>query len=504
MNSIIIRKYEYQSDKARNYFASPTFIDGIELSQIHIEGFPIFNEEFSNQYDSFQFVASDFDLVFSRTDNTLTTEGDTLEQLLSADLDNHCLACKVDIGGKVFGGLIDVNSIKFIDDHTADGYKIQLTVFDWAKEFSQFAQGKPTRANGGTINSYLGSNLFAAIDGSTLPAYFAVNTDSLNWEARVGYVPVIIRELWFFIINSGGADSCVTWKLFEDLCKAFGLIYKFTVIGEVGNYYWVSLNVAFRDTGFTDANAVTLKWISRERGYISDVNANTIQCFKFMKEEPISAGTYPADPNENHFYGTVFNKDNVTTADGYVYTLAGGTGEEGLYSNGGGLSINKLTNPFPFDVADKVNFVEMNYYFDMRYGGSAAQWVYYVLVDGDARLGWGTTRQAKYISFPRLFTKDGYVIGGESNITTHNPRSVSHPENIHTLWYSLIENTCGVVYKFLLSTFKMYAQGRVSLADGLGVNLFDHDSINHLTHKIFKLSNLDLNNKETDVYMVSD
>lgn len=503
MSSIEIRKYEYQADGAKNYFASPTYVDGISLTSIHVDGFPIYNEEFQNQFDSFEFVASDFDLVFSRLEATLTTNGETLEAFLSHDLDNHCLACKVDISGKIFGGLIDVNSIKFIDNLDSDGYKIQLTIFDWAKEFSSYTQGKPTTANGGTINSYLGSNLFRSVDGTSLPTYFDSNTDSLDWNTRVGYVPVIIRELWFHIISSGKADSCSTWKLFEDLCKAFGLIYKFTVIGEVGNYYWISLNIAFRDTGFSDANEVSLEWITRERGYISDINANVIQCFKFMKEEPLSAGTNPADPNEDHFYGTVFNKDYTATYDGDV--PAGYSFEEGIYASGEGISLVKVNDPFPFNVTDRVNTVDMNYYFDSRYTADGDYW-YYVM--GNSAEYWFYTPQirlAKYISFPRMFTKTGYTVNNFSfPPTTQNITYIAHTDDIHAVWYDLIESTCGRAYKYLLSTLKMYAQGKISLMSSFNINLFDYDTIGHSVHKIFKLSNLDKQNREVEVYMVSD
>ena len=144
MNGIEIRKYEYQASRAKNYFASPTFIDGITLENITVDGFPIFNEEFANQFDSVEYKASDYDLIFSRLENTLTTTlSDTLETFLSTDLDNHCLACKVTIGSKVIGGLIDVNSIRFIDNLDGNGYKIQVTIFSMAKELSLATQSAP-------------------------------------------------------------------------------------------------------------------------------------------------------------------------------------------------------------------------------------------------------------------------------------------------------------------------------------------------------------------------
>ncbi len=513
MSSIEIRKYEYQASRAKNYFASPAYIDGINLTRISIDGFPVFNEEFANEFDSFDFKASDYDLVFSRMENTVTTTlSQSLETFLSTDLDNHCLVCKVTIGSKVFGGLIDVNSIVFIDDLAGDGYKLKLTIFSIAKEFSQAVQGKPFQPRLETtfINNFLRTTstvsqtpLFALIGEERLPEYIFVNVNNLDWYNRLGYEPVLITELWAFMCDNDRTEGVVIWKLFEDLCATFGIIYKFDFTGNFGNYFEITMSLAFRDTGFT-SETIDINWLTRERGFISDINANVIQCFKHQKEEPLSTGTLPAAPNETHFYGTVFNKDEITTADGFVYTLAGGTGEESLYSNGDGVTINKLINPLPFDVVDKVNFVEMNYYFDCRYGGSAAQWVYYVLVDGDARLGWLTTRFAKYISFPRMFTKAGYVIGGESNITTHNPRAISHPENIHTLWENLIENTGGACYPYLLQTFKKYAKGTIQMPEDFDINLFNKFSINHETYTIFGLRNLDLNKREAEIFAIQD
>jgi len=235
MSSIEIRKYEYQEDRAKNYFASPTYIDGITLSRILIDGFPIFNEEFANQFDSFEYKASDYDLVFSRLEDTLTTTlSDSLETFLSTDLDNHCLVCKVTIGDKTFGGLIDVNSITFIDDLTSDGYRIKITIFSLAKEFSQFAQGRPnspTPAPYHNINGYIlsGRNyFFNGIDDIGMPLYMNIDSSGLDWVTRVGYEPILVKELWAHIVTVGFADNATTWKLFLDLCTSFGLIYKFT------------------------------------------------------------------------------------------------------------------------------------------------------------------------------------------------------------------------------------------------------------------------------------
>lgn len=504
MSLIEIRKYEYLPNRAKNYFASPAYIDGITLDNILIDGFPIFNEEFANQFDSFEYKASDYDLVFSRLENTLTTTlNQSLEAFLSTNLDNHCLVAKVTIGSKTFGGLIDVNSISFIDDLTSDGYRIKITIFGLAKEYSLATQGKPAVLFG-DINLVITQVLGFCVDGFAIdPFYRTFEQSKANFVTRIGYNPVIISELWSFIQNSSQFNNVVAWKLFEDLCTSFGLIYKFEITGDYSNYFIINISIAFRDTGFS-SDTISVNWLHRERGFISDINANVIQCFKHQKEEPISAGTQPATPNETHFYGTVFNKNDITTADGYVYVISGGTGEESLYSNGDGVTINKLSNPFPFDTVDKVNFIQMNYYFDIRYAGSSGQWIYYILVDGDARLGWLTTRQPKYISFPRMFTKAGYVIGGESNLTTHNPRAISHPENIHTLWATLIENTGGACYPYLLSTFKKFVSGKISLLNDFNVNLFNKITVNEETYTIFKLSNLDFNNKEVDVYAIQD
>jgi len=513
MSSIEIRKYEYQDTRAKNYFASPTYIDGITLDKILIEGFPIFNEEFANEFDSFEYKASDYDLVFSRLESTLTTTlSQSLETFLSTDLDNHCLVCKVTIGNKVFGGLIDVNSIVFIDNLDTDGYKIKITIFSMAKEFALATAGSPIPLVAGDIyiNTFIRSTfatsiscLFAMVDGERLPEYANIFPDDLNWNARIGYEPVLIKELWSFLIDNDRTLDTSTWKLFEDLCTSFGIIYKFEFGGNVNSYFEIQLRLAFRDTGFS-GDTISVNWLSRERGFISDLNANVIQCFKFQKEATIiGSGVVRVQVNEDHFYGTVFNKDDITTADGLIYSVGGGNGEEGLYSNGEGLTINKLNNPFPFDTVDKVNYIDMNYYFHTDYTASGGRIFHYILSDTVA--GWNATLQAKYISFPRMFTKQGYIVQAEQGfLNSHNPRIIYHPEGIHNVWYQLIENTGGVCYPFLLQTFKKYVRGKISLMSGFDVNLFDKITVNSETYTIFKLSNLDLNNREVELFAIQN
>jgi len=513
MSSIEIRKYEYQADRAKNYFASPTYIDGIVLDKILIDGFPIFNEEFANQFDSFEYKASDYDLVFSRLENTLTTvNSDTLETFLSTDLDNHCLVAKVTIGDKTFGGLIDVNSISFIDDLTSDGYRIKVTIFSMAKEFSQAVMAQPNQPSFqvNPFNQYIkatnisgtGEAFFETIDGEKLPSYVTINTDNLNWVSRVGYEPVLINELWAFLIINERTNGAVCWKLFEDLCTSFGIIYKFDITGNSGNYFTVQMSLAFRDTGFT-SSTISVNWLHRERGFISDINANVIQCFKHQKAgDIIGSGTVPIQVNEDHFYGTVFNKDDIATYDGDV--PSGYSFEEGIYKNGDGISLVKLNDPFPFSVTDKVNFVEMNYYFPPNYYSTT--WRYYVL--GNSSDGWYSDpniRKPKYISFPRMFTKQGYTVTEQTVINqTHNITYIAHPNNIHTVWEDLIENTGGTCYPYLLQTFKKYVSGKISLLSDFNVNLFNKITVNSETYTIYKLSNLDYANREVDVFAIQD
>lgn len=509
MSSIEIRKYEYQASRAKNYFSSPTFIDGITLNRILIEGFPIFNEEFVNEFDSFEYKASDYDLVFSRLDSTLTTSSQTLEYFLSNELDNHCLVCKVTIGGKVFGGLIDINSIKFIDNLDSDGYKIKITIFSMAKEFALATEGKQRQPSFTThrINDFLKEKsvsncMFYTVDSQVLPNYVDINTDNLDWVSRVGYEPVLVHELWAHIVNAGLADSASCWKLFQDLCTGFGLIYSFSYGGDVGNYFEITLSVAFRDTGFS-GNALSINWLNRERGFVSDINANVIQCFKHQKAAGLLAINAELDIDENHFYGTVFNKDDITTADGDVYSVGGGIGEEGLFSNGDGLTINKLNDPFPFNVSDKVNFIEFNYYFSPYYstGGTGVG----SFVFGDARGGFfDGVRYKKYISFPRMFTKAGYTI---TEITTTGNRKTSyiaHPEGIYELWYDLVHNTAGLCYLYLLQTFKKSVNGKISLMSDFDVNIFDKITVNAEQHTIYKLSNLDFAERTVDLFAIQD
>ena len=446
---------------------------------------------------------SDYDLIFSRLEDTLTTNGQTLETFLSTELDNHCLACKVTIGDKTFGGLIDVNSITFIDNLDSDGYKIKITIFGWEKELSLWSSGKPRSFTiNRNITQVIQNYLESGLDGQYNSTYLTFDFTNLNFTERVGYIPVLIKELWFEIRNRGIGDNVSTWLMVQDLCKAFGIIFKIYNDDVINDYFNIQVSFAFRDAGFS-SDTISVNWLNRERGFISDINANVIQCFKFQKKaDIISTGSVPIQINENTFYGTVFNKDIIATYDG---DLPAGYGfEEAIYSNGDGMSLVKLNDPFPFSVTDAVNFVEMNYYFPTNYYDD--RWRYYVI--GHSATFWYSdprVRNAKYISFPRMFTKEGYGIQVNNFLSSpHNITNIYHPENIHYLWNDLIENTCGTCYNYLLQTFKKYVSGGISLMDSLDVNVFDKIVVNNETYTIYKVSNLNLSERTCDIFAIQD
>lgn len=480
--SIELRKYVFADlHRTKNYFDSPTLLSTI--TQTKIKSFPLYNEEYQDKLDSFDFLTGDFNIVFN-----LTEAG--IESFFTTNLDNHCIACKIDIGGKSFGGLVDIASID-LDYSIGDGmYQVECTVYNWRKEVKAFATGSITPPNNfKQINFWvfesLNNHFFRNQQGRRF-AYLYFKP-LMDWETRVGYHPVVVSEIIDMLESNGRLDNVTSWSLFEDLCRGFGLVYRF-IFDQVqgGDYFAPTMEITFRDEGF-DSNNLTLNYANRRHGYLLDTNVNDLQLVKYMARQP-SGGSQAVD--NTIIYGTVFDALRATTTDGYVYSLGGGLGEEQILINDSNITLNKLNDPFPFDLSrDKVNVLEFQNYFDMSYQYSNG-YAYYIFTDSvDGFFSSPQVLQIKYLSFPRMFTKQGYTTNIVSFLNiTHRINKISHSEGIHELFYNLVENTVAIAYQYLVKGFKKTMNANINLLNNFNVNVYDTTLVNGTQYQLMKIS----------------
>lgn len=510
---IEIKKYKYRTStnniagSLRNYFENPTYVDKIIFNEIYDEGFPIFNEEWNDEYDDFELRAGDFDLVFSLLQNVTSSNGKTIENFFSEDINNHCLVAKITLDSKIFGGLIDISSIKFNYTFIENRYDIQFTVFSFTKEFATFTNHKPPRPALliNSINDYFWFG-WRKETNELLPSYFYVDTSRLNWIAKCGYEPVLITPLWQRIFDEGRANECTSWGLFEDLCKAFGIIYKFDFYHHnyFGEYISIVLKLAFRDEGFSDSN-LSVNLMTHEEGFKLYRQSKRWQIFKTMKTASITTGEPEGD---EIFYGTIFDAEKMHTCDGHIGETMNFTEEHFRNQNGVLLAIG-FPPPYETKYIEDCNIIEFNYYFNTMFYETNYRRHYLITEYSQGKVDHFFANTVndrlfpKVVSFPRMWTHPVYTIEswqqglfGGYRLSFVGVRNTSH--DIHNWWYKLEEQRLRKSYEHLINSLKKTLNAKISLINSYNINLFDKTIIGNYEYQLQRLRNLDLNNNEVD------
>lgn len=507
---IEIRKYKKRdgSNAINNYFDRPNLIDSIILTEVHEDGFPIFNEEFENEFETFSLLSSDFDLRFSLLQENFSKKGKTIEQFFQTDISiDHCLVAKIQLDEKVIGGIIDLSRIE-IDYSFPTRYDVKITMFSIENEFNAFCQGKLFQplATVNYLNNYVfgygGNYFFRGINGEFLPMYILFNTTKLNWEQKIGYHPVLVNELVWRLMNPGNGeasrfDDVTVWDLFQDLCKKHGIIYKFNFEGNdiniSGNQYFrIVMHVSFRDTGFSNNN-ITLDFKTHKQGYKKDEQVNKWQFFKMAEERG----------DANVVFGEFFNGTNVIPVRGKDWYIAEGGYIEVCFKDNENYRIQDEHYPYfnTFNIpVDEVNEVTFSKYFDCRFftGSFPFNANQIIFTNDTSHVLDGVFAQKNY-SFPAMWTKVGYQYQDFGSFQFFI--TIKHADDVFELQKRLWANIPNQ-YKFLLGAFRRILNVKATLLKSFNINLFDKTIVGDYEYVLQRLRNLDLQNRDVDTEWV--
>jgi hypothetical protein len=535
---IEFRKYQFNG--VPNYFAHddnsrPSFYDKIVLSSVKMEDSPIFSEEFENSLDAFNVTFGDFDLGFSQLQTETSDLGKNLRQFLTENIDNHCIVCKV-TWGKVFGGMVDLSATWFNDTYKDGLYDVKVQVYSFARELKDLGDSavREPAIMYGRFTDYMNECHFA----TQRPLQLKVDTSNLNWAG--GIEPYLVTELlsWFHnevgnrVKKLGQLSEYTRWMMFDDLCKFWGMIYKMEITAERADQLWeVTMYLAFRDTGFGDSVSHTLSVIENQHGL--DINKATnkwvyfkyIQCSNVFYTQPgyftandisynnpnLGLGIFKSIDDEYRIYGGIYGTP--------PYFLAG------LISKGSIDPYNQLieatagfyklrdayvpNQEVDIPIKDVVE-IEANYYLNpsTQEGNNNTHWSYGYPSDAYSFTYPRWSFMPKNFSFPAMWTWHNYhtpfhatqagTLSGDRHqyFYTIYYDNFSPYSGLSAIWQRVITNWLFVV----TGAIKKVMQLKLSLLTGLIYKLFDTTIKNGATYVLYKLTNLDIRNREVDSY----
>ncbi len=498
---IKIKKYS-----GLNYFDRPELMDTIELDKVLIEGFPVYNEEFENKFDSFNVKVDDFNIVFSLMEDTLSDTGATIKDFFNTG-DIYAVRVKY---GKVIGGTIDKTSVKI--NKTFGVWNVSFKVYGFESSLRAYAQQKPVKIANGSLNSFynvMNFGLFWALLEN--PGYCAVDTTNLDWvNSRVGFEPHLVWEMWNDLIDEGKVTDVTRWDLFKDLLIDNGLVYKFEIDGiNENDYFFVSLVLYFREEGNGDEVEITCNG-EFVQGF--DVQDKTNE-YQFFKKWYYNA-TYSAGGNLDMMFGVLYNGvDTYTLREKLLATqVVGLEGFENMYekndTNGNPSGIYRITPSLgdEFELnKNKVNVVEYSKYFEAvtTIGLDLYRYVITDVYPDGRHLGYlfAFGNATHNYSYPAMWTREGYSIVDVSIPNFTKFRIVNNFGTSTTLYQGrLMQNTveqwAGLVQGSIAKTYDI----SLSLLGKFDYKIFDWAYIEGNQCILYKLSDLDLARREVQSY----
>lgn len=526
--SIELRKYQYSED-VKNYFAGgtnrPTFVDKITLSQITIDGFPSYSEEFKNQFDNFNFTFGDFTIKFSLLQPETSYNGVTLKEFLGEILNDHCIACKITLPNKVLTGFVDIESIWFNETYNQNRYDVQITCYHPEKEFKDLAEKRPETPavwfRG--INQYLENCHF----WTSVPIQCNVDTSYLDWENKVGFIPSLVRSdvydnIWGWMIANnrlafgGQTNEVTTWELFEDLCKFFGLVYKMDFDGERADNLWgFVFKVGFRSSMFGSSSSTPII-TTNEYGFQKDNSFNKYIYFKYGQKTRVKGAiaNREFEWNTSDFgYGVIYDSTGNNYGVGVIVPSGAGVIENAIDKRGEALGnqyvlINEDNEGIGFPI-DQVTEITASKYFNpstdenilfshWRFGQNG-HYNYF-----SEPYYWFSPMN---FSFPMMFQKQPVNIWLDNTNQTVNGRG-NWFRTINTTDGNIFNNSMKPIldntafqYQFLLrdNLKKLYKYELSTL--NTSYSLFDEATINGDSCRLYSLQDLDIQEqKVTGIY----
>lgn len=235
-------KYGSAGTQLYNYFdtAHPNIlIDTLELTQLPMNGFPVFNEEVSARDDFFQLKASDFDIFMSYLQTDKSVLGKTIDDFFE-QLDDKKILCVFTLseaeGLLCRGGFADIGLIEK-NYNFNDSYGIKVTVIGALKELSEHLKTK-------TLIEYTSSPQYEAFISGLLSDTGLAGAGGLNYSDRVGFEPILSLPLYNDVRKHASLDKLNRWIFFTSLAKEHGWVFRLDVQYEpvrfIMNIFWRS------------------------------------------------------------------------------------------------------------------------------------------------------------------------------------------------------------------------------------------------------------------------
>lgn len=500
---IKIKKYE-----GENYFSNPTLIDTLELDKVTIEGFPVYNEEFENKFDSFSIKSDDFTIKFSMLQTDLSTLGKNIEDFFKLDPYNKLFAVRVNYG-KTIGGIIDINSLEINKSYAVGEWSVTFKVYGFESELYTLAQQPPVKITNGSLNSFFNvTNYWLFWSLLQKPIYFNVDTSNLNWNTKIGFEPHLVYELWNEIIDAGRTTDTKRWDLFTDLLKAYGLVFKIEVDGfNENNYFFVDMRLYFRNEGNGDEVEIDVE-DTFIQGFQKNPAVNKWIFFEFWQRRefldvPFRLGSLFDGTNHYELTDKPLLGASNPVATSTMYETVDFNGNP-IYFVRFSATINNLALP-----VGEVEVVEFSNYYDTVFGRESLQLTQYnyVIMDNPSPVQnivnflYGNGGGERWMSFPAMWIKSGYSID-TIDLPTLRPRYkvVNNLNGTSANQDLIMTNTQEQWLELTASTIPMTYTLGLSLLNKFDYKIFDYTFIEGNVCILYKLSNLDLPQRRVQSY----
>lgn len=513
---IELRKYQYNGVK--NYFAGglnrPTFVDKIIMQ--YVQEFPSYSEEFENEFDNMNFVFGDFSLKFHISQTERSTNNKSIAGFLYDDIDNHVIVCKVTTPIKSFSGFVDISKSWWNETKQQNRYDVDISCYSTAKELYNLGQSAPKIPASWhrNFNDYIKQCHFWTQN----PLQLKINTDYLDWNTKVGFEPWLLGSdignniFGYFMTEPrlkfpDQINEVTTWQLFEDLCRFFGIVYKFELTDELAdNIFGFTMFLGFRSTLF-GSNAVTIQGETIEHGFTQTAQANKYVYFRWIKQTALQGQIGAREfiwASDNIGNGVVFNRDTTYACTGNLLPISDPPTNAGVNKNElwdgsySVLDINGASANIP--IAD-VTVIDASYYFNptTQEGDNNTHWSYGRVAESEFWSEPYHRFRPKNFSFPAMFAMPNGVVTLNQvetlNATQH--QFFRLVDNNQTIYFNvrLIYEHCANENRFLLND-RLLEMYRFDLTfQNTNYKIFDTATIRNKDYALYKIESLNLATK---------
>jgi hypothetical protein len=461
--NVYIWKYRAEHNYSfSNYFRIPVLIDKIKVSEVLRDSIPIYEERLEKQDSVFEFTAGDFDVRLSLLSKARSLHGSTLKDfLLPNETVNVFFICVVEFGGatdpgcKRIGGRIDLNSIEADLTITRNNYNVQFKVTGIMKELADILSLTPLSHIGSAYT--LEIFISGCLNPEPMPAYLG-NSTRIIWDERVGFTPVLMKEVYNNVLDNAGGAGITKWNAFKELAKGFGFVFRADVLyrGDLFtlDYPCFGVTTFWRDRHSGDKE---LKFKSEIQRY-SDWN--TFKNYLIVTHRSNILG------KDNEYEGMLaVNDGNVYVADG----VEGSVFEEMIFDKSSAVIMAVIGETPPVISSDSATIINLPTY--------ATGFSY--IVDNDN----GTDLISHRVSFMSMFCH---------TYTSHSdPIHNRHWVFIHG-FKTLMQRTIGEEYKYFVAGVNKAVEFDIVFDNDTKLNIYDSINVEGVRYYCKAIRNINL------------